>query len=112
MISAAIGFFALSAVLGMILLSFVLRGKHTPKAIVFTHGPLAVIGLVLLIIYTIGHKPAPIESLVLFIIAATGGIILVARDMMMKTIPKWLAIVHGLIAIAGFIWLLVFRFCP
>ena len=110
MISAAIGFFALSAILGMILLSFVLQGKHTPKALAFTHGPLAVVGVVLLIIYCTSHDPRPIESLILFIIAATGGIILISRDLMGKTIPKWLAVVHGLIAVTGFVWLLVFRF--
>jgi len=110
MISAAIGFFALAAILGMILLSFVIKGKHTPKAIVFSHGPLAIIGVILLIIYSAGHNPKPIESIILFVIAATGGLILVSRDMVGKVVPKWLAIVHGLIALGGFIALLAFRF--
>jgi hypothetical protein len=110
MITAAIGFLALSAILGMILLSFVLKGKHTPKALAFTHGPLAVVGIVLLIIYCVKHNPSPVESLILFIIAATGGFILITRDLMGKTIPKWLAVVHGLVAVVGFLWLLMFRF--
>ena len=87
MIYTSIAFFALAAVLGMILLSFVLKGKETPKGVVFTHGPLAVIGLVLLIIYTV-KNPGPVESIVLFVIAALGGLILVIRDLTNKPIPK------------------------
>jgi hypothetical protein len=109
MIYSAIAFFALAAILGMILLSYVLKGKETPKGVVFTHGPLAAIGLVLLILYTVDN-PGPVESVVLFVIAALGGIILVIRDLTKKPIPKWLAVVHGLVAVAGFIFLLVFAF--
>jgi peptidoglycan/LPS O-acetylase OafA/YrhL len=109
MIYTAIAFFALAAILGMVLLSFVLKGKETPKGIVFTHGPLAAIGLILLIIYTI-NNPGPIESIVLFTIAALGGVVLVVRDLSKKPVPKWLAVVHGLIAVSGFIFLLVFAF--
>ncbi len=109
MIYTAIAFFALAAVLGMVLLSFVLKGKETPKGVVFTHGPLAAIGLVLLIIYTI-NNPGPVESIVLFIIAALGGVVLVIRDLSRKPIPKWLAVLHGLIAVSGFIFLLIFAF--
>lgn len=109
MIYTAIAFFALAAILGMVLLSFVLKGKETPKGIVFTHGPLAAIGLVLLIIYALNH-PGPVESIVLFIIAALGGVVLVIRDLSRKPVPKWLAVVHGLAAVSGFIFLLVFAF--
>ena len=52
MILAAIIFFALAAVLGVIMLSYLLRDKHIPKGLAVLHGPLAVVGLVLLIIYT------------------------------------------------------------
>lgn len=109
MIIAAMAFLSLAAILGMLLLPFVLRGKHTPKALVFTHGPLALIGIILLSVYCFRNDPDPMDSLILFLIAATGGIILVARDLLGKTIPKWLAIAHGLIAISGFICLLVFQ---
>jgi hypothetical protein len=110
MIFASIAFFSLAAVLGMLLLSYVLRGKETPKGIVFTHGPLAVIGLILLIVYAFENPPGPLESIVLFVIAALGGLILVARDLLRKTIPKWLAVVHGLVAVTGFVFLLVYAF--
>jgi hypothetical protein len=108
MLYTSIAFFALAAILGMFLITFVLQGKETPKGIVFTHGPLAVIGLVLLIIYSVKQSPGPIEAIVLFAIAAAGGLFMVWRDLTGKTIPKGLAILHGLLAVSGFIFLLVF----
>lgn len=109
MIYTAIAFFALAAILGMILLSYVLKGKETPKGVVFTHGPLAAIGLVLLIVYTV-NQPGPVESIVLFTIAALGGVVMLMKDLSGKKIPKWLAVLHGLLAVSGFIFLLVFAF--
>ena len=108
MIITAIGLFALAAMLGMMLLSFVLTGKETPKAVVFTHGPLAAAGLVLLIIYACRRGPGPIESIILFAMAAAGGVVMLGRDLTGKPIPRWLAIGHGVIAITGFILLLIF----
>lgn len=110
MLYTAIGFFALAAILGMILLSFILREKETPKGVAIGHGLLAATALVLLIVYTTDHSPRPIESLVLFIVAATGGFIVFARDIANKPVPKWLAVAHGLIAVSGFVFLLVFAF--
>lgn len=110
MIIAAIVLFSLAALLGIFLLTFVLRGKETPKAVTFTHGPLAATGLVLLIIYAFQHSPAPIASLILFIIAAIGGFVLITLDLTRSAAPKWLALLHGLIAVAGFILLLKFAF--
>jgi hypothetical protein len=110
MLITAVAFFSLAALLGLFLLTFVLKGKETPKAVVFTHGPLAVVGLVLLLIYAFKHTPGPIESIVLFVMAAAGGLIMVFKDLTGKVVPKWLAVVHGLIAVAGFVFLLAFTF--
>ena len=110
MVYTAIAFFALAAILGMILLSFILRGKETPKGMAIVHGLLAATGLVLTIYYTIKTRPGPVESAILFTIAALGGFIVFARDISNKPIPKWLAVVHGLVAVTGFIFLLIFAF--
>jgi len=59
MITASIAFFALAAILGILLLAFVLREKHTPKGVLFLHGGMAATGLVLLLIYSFGHSPRP-----------------------------------------------------
>jgi hypothetical protein len=105
-----IGLFALGAIVGLYLLTLVLKSKETPKAIVFVHGLFVVIALIMLIVYTTKNSPGPLESLVLFIIAAVGGIVVAFRDFTGKKIPKWLAVVHGLVAVTGFLFLLIFTF--
>lgn len=110
MLFTAIGLFSIAAILGMILISFVLTNKNTPKGIAFIHGPIAAIGIILLIVYAFFHNPSPIISIILFILAACGGFVLIYRDITGKSVPKWLAIAHGLTAIIGFVFLLVFAF--
>ncbi len=107
-----IGLFSLAALLGLILLSYVLRSKSTPKAIAFLHGPAAAVALVILIVYTINHDRMFIASIVLFVLAAIGGLILLIKDITGKgkPLPKWLAILHGLTAVSGFTVLLVNAF--
>lgn len=108
MLYTIIAVFALAAILGMTLLSYVLKSKETPKALMIFHGLFAATGLILLLYYVFGNSPGPVESAVLFVIAALGGFVMVAKDLTGKPIPKWLAVTHGLIAVAGFIMLLVF----
>lgn len=110
MLSIAILFFSLAALLGLYLLSFVLQNKNTPKGIAFIHGPLAGIGLIILIIYAFFNTPSPIVSITLFVLAALGGIMLIYRDLTGKAIPKWMAVGHGLTAIVAFIFLIYFTF--
>ena len=105
-----IGLFALGAIIGIYLLTLVLQDKETPKAAAFIHGIFVVIALIMLIVYLTNHSPGPIESLVLFVVAALGGLVLIYRDLTGKKIPKWLAVVHGLAAVAGFAFLLIFTF--
>lgn len=110
MLITAILFFALAALLGLYLLSFILQNKNTPKGVAFTHGPLAATGLIILIIYALFNHPSPIVSIILFVLAALGGIMLIYRDITGQSVPKWMAIGHGLTAIAGFILLIMFSF--
>jgi hypothetical protein len=105
-----IGLFALGALIGIYLLVLVLQNKETPKFVAFIHGAFVVAGLFLLVFYAMKNMPSPIESLVLFIMAAVGGLVLIYRDLTKKSIPKWLAVGHGLLAVAGFIFLLVYTF--
>jgi hypothetical protein len=105
-----IGLFALGALIGMYLLSLVLQKKETPKVVAFIHGAFVATALVLLIYYTTQNGPGPTEAIVLFIVAALGGATLIIRDLMGKSLPKWLAVGHGLVAVTGFIFLLVYAF--
>lgn len=105
-----IAIFGMTAIFGMYLLSLILRSKSTPKGVTIIHGLLAVVALVLLIVYCVGHKPGPWVGIIVFALAAIGGFILNYRDITGKSVPKWLGIMHGVTAIAGFALLLWFAF--
>jgi hypothetical protein len=109
MIFASIVFFALAAVFGVIMLSYLLTGKNIPKGLAIIHGPLAVIGLVLLIIYSLKSSEGAWLPVGIFAVAAVGGLILFHQDLTAKA-PKWLGVVHGLAAVTGFVTLLVFAY--
>lgn len=100
--------FALGAILGIYLLSFVLRKKMTSKIVAAIHGIIVATSLVMLIYYAFIHGPGLVASIVLFVIAALGGITLMIFDITGKTFPRWLAVVHGLVAVSGFIFLLAY----
>jgi hypothetical protein len=103
--------FTLAILGGLYLLSFVLRNKNTPKSIALMHGSLATLALVLLFIYVyLYHSSYSIISLILFILAAGGGGILMYLDIKGKSIPKWLAIGHGVMALIAFVFLLTVAF--
>ena len=106
----SVAILGMTAILGMYLLSLVLRNKSTPKGITIIHGFLAVVALILLIVYCFGHTPGPWVSIIVFVVAASGGFIMNYRDITGKSVPKWLGIVHGLTAIAGFALLIYFAF--
>ena len=110
LIYTAIGLFALAALIGLYMLSLVLQKKQVPRGAAITHGLLAGKALVLLIIDMVRYGADTVQIVVLFIITALGGIVLFARDITGKSLPKGLAIFHGLLAVTGFIFLLVYTF--
>jgi hypothetical protein len=104
-----IGLFSFAALLGIILISYVLRSKKTPLVIAFIHGPVAATALGVLIYYSIVRERMLTASIVLFALAAVFGIVLIVKDLSdkEKPLPKGLAITHGLIAVIAFVVLLV-----
>lgn len=109
MIIFAIIVFALAALLGLYLLSYVLTNKNTPKGVAMIHGGIAFTGILILIIYSLLYQ-SPLASLVVFILTALGGFTLFYLDITGKKIPKILAVGHGSLAILGFILLVIFAF--
>jgi hypothetical protein len=105
----SVALFTVGALIGMYLLTFVLQSKNTPKVAVLLHGLFVVLALVLLVAYAL-EAPGFAETIVLFIVAAVGGLVMVVRDLRSRPFPKWLAIGHGLVAIAGFCFLLMNAF--
>jgi hypothetical protein len=110
-IYTAITIFSMTAILGIYLLSLVLRDKQTPKAVAVVHGLFAITGLLLLITYSTGNEQSPTVSIVVFVIAALGGLVLFYKDVNGNPIPKWLGMVHGLTAVMGFAFLILFACC-
>ena len=106
----AITLFGLTAVLGLYLISLLLRNKSTPQGVTIIHGTMAAIALIILIIYAFKQTAGPWPSITVFTIAAAGGFTLHYRNLTGKSVPKWLAITHGLLAISGFGLLLWFAF--
>jgi hypothetical protein len=111
MVFVCIVLFAVAAVFGVINVIRIVAVDRAPRATVYIHGVFAAVSLVLLVIYSIiRSSAAPIVALILFIIAALGGFLLFGIDVATKKPPKWLGFVHGAVAVAGFVLLLVFAF--
>lgn len=99
----------MAAIVGIIMLYYLLAGRPIPKGMAFVHGPLALAGLIVLIIYAVTtsshHKHY--ESITLFSVAAVGGVVLFYRDITGKSLPKWLGVLHGVLALAGIVAILL-----
>jgi hypothetical protein len=111
MIYLAIALFALSALLGLIILIKWLSQKDASRAVVYSHGIVAAVALVLLVVYAIQNPSAfPKASLILFTIAALGGFYMFFNDLKKKPSPMAVAFIHALLAVGGFVMLLAFVF--
>jgi NAD/NADP transhydrogenase beta subunit len=109
MLYIIIAIFAIAAVVGIIILKNWLTSAETSRTVVYTHGIFAAIALVLLLIWVIQHKENGLMlSLVLFVIAALVGFYMFFKDLKGKYSPTWLAVVHGLLAVAGFLVLIFY----
>jgi FtsH-binding integral membrane protein len=109
MLYLAIGLFVLAAVFGLILLTAILRNQPTPKPVVFIHGGLAVTALLLVIFFIVRNNgEGPVTSLILFILAAVGGLTLFSIDIRNKPVPKWLAVIHPIVAALGLLTLIIY----
>ena len=111
LINVTIIAFALAAVFGVTILVKWLTKKDVSRAVVYTHGAFAALGLVLLIAFALQHRDNyPRLALILFIVAALGGFYMFFRDLQNKMSPYSIAFVHALLAIGGFVALLLFAF--
>lgn len=108
MLTGAIGFFLLAALLGGYLLSFIIKHKKVPMKVVMAHGVIAVVGIVLLVLYPFYYNPAPTTSLMIFIGTAIGGVTMVYLGRSGKKVPAWMAAGHGAFGLIGIVTLIVF----
>jgi hypothetical protein len=95
--------FIIAAVIGVIILKNWLTSADTSRTVVIIHGLFAAAGLVLLLLQVLKDPATAIKtSLALFVVAALGGFYMFFQDLKGKYSPVWLAITHGVLALAGF----------
>src|ERR1041385_7649518 len=111
MIYSAIALFAISAILGLTILIKWLTKKDAPQGVIYSHGLAAATALVILVVFAIQNPDNfPKVSIALFVISALGGFYMFIRDMQKKASPLAIAFVHALLAVSGFVALLLFAF--
>lgn len=110
MLYAAIACLSLALILGLMIIMHVLSDKKVPRFLIFTHGPMAVIGLILVVIYALAYtSAAPLVVIIcLFVIVATAGFFLFYEDLTGRPVSKWMAFGHGLLALATFLFLVIY----
>ena len=106
-IYAALATFGIGALIGLFILIMIFNNRKAPLWLTLLHGALGLGGIGLLVFYSM-HFPGPIVSIVIFAIAATGGLLVFYHDVQNKPIPKWLAVLHGVVAVGGIISLVVY----
>jgi hypothetical protein len=107
MLTYAVIVFAVGALGGLVLASYVLRAKLAPWALSLVHAALGAIGL-LLVIYaalSTGISGAALTALVILTIAALGGFYLASIHLRGEIAPKAVVFVHAGIAVIGFLTL-------
>ncbi|MBX2943431.1 MAG: hypothetical protein KF860_13900 [Cyclobacteriaceae bacterium] len=111
MLYITIALFAIAAVLGLIILLKWLSKNDAPKGVIYSHGIIAAIALVLITVYALQNPTNyPQFSIILFVLGALGGFYLFFTNLKSKTRPLGIAFVHALVAVAAFVALLIFTF--
>jgi hypothetical protein len=108
MLTYAVIVFAIGALGGLALASFVLRGRLAPWALSLLHAALGAVGL-LLVIYaalTTGILHAALIALIVLIVAALGGFYLASIHLRGLVAPKPVVLIHAGAAVIGFLTLL------
>jgi uncharacterized membrane protein len=109
MLYVVITLFAIAAIIGVIILKNWLTSASTPRSVVYAHGIFAAVALVLMLVWVLQHKNDNLLlSIFLFAVAAIAGFYMFIKDLKGKFSPIWLAVVHGLVAVAGFLLLLFY----
>ena len=104
MLIASVVLFALVAVLGVSILVKWLNNASASRVVVYSHGAVAAVALVLLIVYALENSSNLIlVSTVTFVVAALGGFYMFFRDLQGKNSPMSIAYLHAALAVGGFV---------
>lgn len=108
MLYATIVLFALAAVMGLLILKSWLTGQKISRTIIYAHGIFAALGLALLIVHYFQNGAKTLQAaIILFVLGALVGFYMFFRDIKGKMSPVWMAIVHGLVGVAGVVLILL-----
>ena len=109
MLYLTIALFACAALLGILIFKNWLTSAKTSRGVIYSHGAFAAIALVILLIVALQSGAGSLRTrMILVVIAALGGFYMFARDLRGKFSPMWLATVHALLAVAGFLVLIFY----
>ena len=107
----AVVLLALAALGGLLMAGIRFAGKpHPPTWLAMAHGFIAGAAVTLLVYdyFTSGLPGLAQLGLLLFLIAAAGGIVLNLRYHWERLpLPKWMVVVHALVALVGFVLLAI-----
>jgi len=110
MLFSAVIFFFIAVFLGIFLLRAILKNKRTYKPVVFMHGSVAGLALLMLATYiALGHTaPLLMTSAGFFVLAFLGGLTMFTLDATGKRVPRMLAVGHPMIAVVALVLLIVY----
>lgn len=114
MVTAAV-LFGIAALGGLVMAGIRFSGPNPPTWLAMLHGFLSAAALTLLIYAacTIGLPMLAQTAIVLFIIAALGGVVMNLNfHWKLLPLPKWLVVVHAVLAVSGFVLLLAALWTP
>jgi glucose uptake protein GlcU len=109
MFDLAVILIALGAILGLTMAVQHFKGRTPPATpLAILHGLLAGSGVIVLLlgVWDLGFGTAHTWALVLFGIAALGGLYLVSHHMRQRPLPNGVIVIHGLVAVVAFLVLL------
>jgi uncharacterized membrane protein HdeD (DUF308 family) len=102
---------AITALGGVLMAGIRFAGRpHPPTWLAMGHGFIAGAAVTLLVYawFTTGLPGLAQLALLLFLLAAAGGIVLNLRyHWQRQALPKWMIVVHALVAVLGFVLLLI-----
>lgn len=108
LIKIALLFLLIAIIGGIYLLSLILRKQWPSQKVAAIHGLVAVTGVLLLMTYSWFAEVKPMLSIIFLVGAVLGGLTMLYRSLSGQTVPKWLALGHGMAAIIGVVSLVVF----
>lgn len=109
MLTSSIILFAVAAVGGLTLAILRFRDRPLPMSLALVHGVVAATALVILLVLALGASGTGMQraALGIFVVAALGGFFLFAHHVRGKKLPIPVVVIHGLVAVAGFVTLLL-----